>query len=85
MCICAVIVRIPFNCSNPLCYHFEVWAFSFSPRRPSSLSCINEYLTIDSGGNVNDWSPRVIAAWLECFPDKSSWCRNEHGVQCKGL
>ena len=19
----------------------------------------------------------VIAAWLECFPEKSTWCRNE--------
>ena len=37
--------------SNPLCYYFEDWAFSFSPRRPSSLSCINEYPGIDSGGN----------------------------------
>ena len=28
--------------SNPLCYS------------SSSLSCINEYLTLDSGGNVSD-------------------------------
>ena len=28
--------------SNPLCYS------------PSSLSCINEYLALDSGGNVSD-------------------------------
>ena len=30
----------------------------------------------------------VIAAWLECFPEKSSWCRNEQvceGVKCKVL
>ena len=40
--------------SNPLWYRFEVWAFSFSPQCPSSLSCINEYLAIDSGGNVNE-------------------------------
>ena len=40
--------------SNPLCYRFEVWAFSFSPRCPSSISCINEYLAIDSGGNVSE-------------------------------
>ena len=32
---------------------FEAWAFSFSPRCPGSLSCINEYLAIDSGGNVS--------------------------------
>ena len=40
--------------SNPLCNRFEVWAFSFSSRRLSRLSCINEYLAIDSGGNVSD-------------------------------
>ena len=44
------VVRIPFF------YRFEVWAFSFSPRHPSSLSCINEYLAIGSGGNVSDLS-----------------------------
>ena len=35
-------------------------------------------------------SLRVIAAWLECFPDKLSWCRNEQvcalsgPTDCKG-
>ena len=38
--------------SNPRCYRLEVWAFSFTSRRFSRLSCINEYLAIDSGGNV---------------------------------
>ena len=33
---------------------YKVWAFSFSPRHPSSLSCINEYLALDSGGNASD-------------------------------
>ena len=40
--------------SNPPSYHFEVWAFSVSPRHASSLSCINGYLAIDCGGNVNE-------------------------------
>ena len=40
--------------SNPLVYRFEVWAFSFSSRRLSALSCINEYLAVDSGGNVSE-------------------------------
>ena len=40
--------------SNPLCYRFDVWAFSFSPRRPSSISCIIEYLATDNGGNVSE-------------------------------
>ena len=39
--------------SNPLCYRSEVWAFSFTSRRLSRLSCIHEYLAIDSGGNVS--------------------------------
>ena len=38
----------------PFYYSFEVWAFSFSPRRLNPLSCINEYLAIDSGENVSD-------------------------------
>ena len=40
--------------SNPRCYRFEVRAFSFTLRRLSRLSCINEYLAIDSGGNVSE-------------------------------
>ena len=40
--------------SNPRCYRFEVWAFSFTSRRLSRLSCINEYLAIDSGGNASE-------------------------------
>ena len=40
--------------SNPLCYHFKVWAFLFSPRCSSSLSYINEYLSMDGGGNVTE-------------------------------
>ena len=73
---------------NPLYRCFEAWAFSFSPRRPGSLSCINEYLAIDSGGNVSVYSLRVIAAWLEFFPEKLSWFRNEpdcQGVKCNAL
>ena len=37
---------------EPRCYRFEV--FSFTSRRLSRLSCINEYLAIDSGGNVSE-------------------------------
>ena len=40
--------------SNPCCYRFEVWAFSFTSRCLSRLSCINEYLAIDVGGNVSE-------------------------------
>ena len=58
----------------PLSYHFEVWAFSFPPRCPNSLSCINECHSIDSGGNVIAYSSCVIAALLECFQVQSIWC-----------
>ena len=59
-------IRIPFANRS------EVWTFSFSPRRPSSLSCIHYDLAIDSEGNENELSSRAIVTWLECFPDKSS-------------
>ena len=39
--------------------------------------CRNEYLAIDGVGNESEYSSRVIVAWLECFPEKSNWCRNE--------
>ena len=58
--------------SNPLCYRFDVWAFSFSPRCLSSFGCINEYMAVDSGDNVSEYSSSIISAWLECFPEKSS-------------
>ena len=64
-------------------YRFEDWAFSFSTRLPSSLSCINEYLAIDRGGNVDEYSSCEIAAWIECFPEKSSWCRDEQVCHVK--
>ena len=34
---------------------------------------------MDGGGNVSESSLRVIAVWLECFPEKLSWSRNEQG------
>ena len=55
--------------SNRLCNCFEVRAFSFSPQCPSSFSrineylallCINEYLALDSGGNVSEQSSCII-------------------------
>ena len=30
---------------------------------------------------MSDLAWRVIAAWLECFPEKPSWCRNEQVCQ----
>ena len=64
--------------SNPLCYRFEAWIFSFSPCRPSSLSCINEYMTIGSGGNMgmNSLGSKLL---LECSILPGG------GVTCKSL
>ena len=36
------------------CCRLEALATSFALRRHSSLSCINEYLTADRGGYVNE-------------------------------
>ena len=48
-----------------------------------SLSCINKYLAIDSGGNgVNGF--RAVIIMTECFPEWSSWRRNER-VKCKAV
>ena len=47
------------------------------------VHCINEYLAIDSGGNLNS-----LCTWLQCLLEKPSWCRNEQlcqGVKCKEL
>ena len=54
--------------SNPLCCHFVVWTFSFSPWCPSSINCINEYLPTDIGWNI--WVNSIcalIATWLNAF------------------
>ena len=47
-----------FSCNDILLLciiaNISKWAFSFFPRSPSSLSCINKYLAIDSGGNMSE-------------------------------
>ena len=58
--------------SNPLCYRFEDWAFSFSPLTPLSLSCINEYLAIDSGGNVSDLVLARNCCLARMFPGEAA-------------
>ena len=69
------------SCSNPLSYRLKARTFSLSPRRPGSFSGINEYLVI---GNAREHSSRVIAASLECFPKKPSWCRKKQVCQGRG-
>ena len=73
--------------SNPLSCCSETSPFSFSPRRPSSLSCINVYLAEDSDGNVSAVALSNCSV-AECFPEKSSWRRNEQvcqGLKCKAI
>ena len=57
--------------SNPLGHRFEVWASSVSTRRHSSISCINEHMAIDSGGNVSELSSCSNCSVAEWFPGKS--------------
>ena len=43
---------------------------------------------MDGSRTMSEYSSRIIAACLEYFLEKSSWCRNEqvcHGVKCKAL
>ena len=42
----------------------------------------NAYKAIGSGGN--NLSSLVIAAWLQCFPEKSSWCGMNRSVRGGG-
>ena len=42
--------------------------FSFYQRRPSPLSCINEYLAIDGGGNVIEWYSRYNCCVARMLP-----------------
>ena len=63
-------------------------SFSFYPRCPSSLSSMNKYMAIDSGGSVSEWSSCINCSMAECLPKKSIWYMNEQvsqGVKCKSL
>ena len=45
-------------------------------------SAVNEYLAIDSGGNVSDLVvARNCCMAIECFQEMPSWCRNEQVCQ----
>ena len=39
---------------SPFATVSKIGHFSFTSQSPCRLSCINEYLAIDSGGNVSD-------------------------------
>ena len=45
-----------------------------------SLSCINEYLAIGSGGYVNEYSLLSNCSLADCFPQKSRWRWNERSA-----
>ena len=73
---------------EPLCYRFEVWAFSFTSRRLSRLSCINEYLAIDSGRNVSEYLLRncCMSRMLPREADNGvGMNRSARGGKCKAL
>ena len=56
--------------------------FWFTPHSPSSHSCINEYLAMDSDGLCERIVHRaVIAAKAECFPEKLNLCLYEQVCQ----
>ena len=68
-CGCSTLERQTLNSrrlgSNPRCCRFEARAFSFSPRCPSSPSCINEYPATDCDEDMRVISLcAVTAAWL---------------------
>ena len=51
------------------CFRFEVRAFSFTPRCPSSLGCIKEDLAMDCSGCVNEQSLHSNCSIAECSPE----------------
>ena len=48
-------------------YHFKTWPFSLSPRRPSSFSCISEYLAKDSTGFISHRRTVVVILGANIF------------------
>ena len=57
------------------------WARFFTLLCSSSLSCINEYLAIDSGGYLYDQPSRINYSMAGCFPEKPRWCLIEQVCQ----
>ena len=80
-------VRIPFATVSKL-GHFRTLHW-----HPCWLSCINEYLAIDSGGNFTWLFLARNCCLTRILPprEKLSWCRNEQvcqgggGKKCKAL
>ena len=57
------------------------WASFFTLHYPSSHSCMNEYLAIDSGGYVQPM--RINCSMAGCFPEKLRLNRSVREVKCK--
>ena len=57
------------------------WASFFILHCSSSLSWINEYLAIDSGGYVYEQPSRSNCGMAGCFPEKPRWCLGEQVCQ----
>ena len=57
------------------------WASFLTLHYSSSLSYINEYPAIDSGGYVYEQSSRTNCSMTGCFPEKPRWCLIEQVCQ----
>ena len=49
-------------------YDSELTQSSVQPQPPK--------VAVDSRGNVSEYRFFANVAWLECFPENSSWCQN---------
>ena len=46
-----------------------------------SANCVNEYMAIDSGGNVSDLALACNCCLARILPGEAGWCRNEQVCQ----
>ena len=75
--------------SNPALRYKNVGQVFFTLHCSSSLSCINEYLTIDSGGYVYEQPSRInCSIWLDASQRRRDGVcvnRSVREVKCKAL
>ena len=64
-----------------LCCCFEHCASFVTLYCSSSLSCMNEYLDIDSGGYLYEQPLCSSCSVAGCFPEKLRWCLIEQGTK----
>ena len=58
---------------------FFLWIRNLSSLQ-ASMKNVTQYARISRTMFLIGWN-RTLAAWLECFPEKPSWCRNEQVCQ----